>query len=193
MMEPRKLPCPLFVLISRRVVLFNPAAPRRHRTSHRCGQGGGSGKGARPHHRRASTRTASGRSFLPQARRGGAGRPRDWGCAVIAAGTTAIPGDVRDRVLDRLAATGGAENVRVLLGVESGSRAWGFPSPDSAGGQVRRQGAGRRSSHCRPRPFHRIRNPLRRAVSGNAVSDGFIDELDILFRYAVDPGWGRAR
>lgn len=42
-----------------------------------------------------------------------------------------VPEDVRERVLRTLAGIERAEGVRVLFAVESGSRAWGFPSPDS--------------------------------------------------------------
>ncbi len=42
-----------------------------------------------------------------------------------------IEPDVRAEIERRLAEIEASENVRVLLAVESGSRAWGFPSPDS--------------------------------------------------------------
>lgn len=44
---------------------------------------------------------------------------------------TAIPADVRAEIDARLAAVEAQEDVRLLFAVESGSRAWGFPSPDS--------------------------------------------------------------
>jgi uncharacterized protein len=43
----------------------------------------------------------------------------------------AIPEAARTRVLADLERIEGDENVRILFAVESGSRAWGFPSPDS--------------------------------------------------------------
>jgi hypothetical protein len=43
----------------------------------------------------------------------------------------AIPPDMRAAVEARLVAIERNERVRILLAVESGSRAWGFPSPDS--------------------------------------------------------------
>ena len=43
----------------------------------------------------------------------------------------AIDPGVRDEILRRLSATEQEHDVRVLLAVESGSRAWGFPSPNS--------------------------------------------------------------
>ena len=43
----------------------------------------------------------------------------------------AIDPEVRGRIDTRLAQIAQRESVRILLAVESGSRAWGFPSPDS--------------------------------------------------------------
>ncbi|WP_028103329.1 nucleotidyltransferase domain-containing protein [Pseudoduganella violaceinigra] len=42
-----------------------------------------------------------------------------------------IPEDVREEIMRRLAAAEAEHNVRILLAVESGSRAWGFASPNS--------------------------------------------------------------
>jgi uncharacterized protein len=44
---------------------------------------------------------------------------------------SAIEPTIRARILDGLAAIEREEGARVLIAVESGSRAWGFPSPDS--------------------------------------------------------------
>lgn len=44
---------------------------------------------------------------------------------------TALPAHARAEVMRRLAAIERDEDVRILLAVESGSRAWGFHSPDS--------------------------------------------------------------
>jgi predicted nucleotidyltransferase len=43
----------------------------------------------------------------------------------------AVPSAAREIIESKLSDIEGAENVRILLAVESGSRAWGFPSPDS--------------------------------------------------------------
>lgn len=45
--------------------------------------------------------------------------------------TDAIPPDVRAEIERRLALIESEKDVRILFAVESGSRAWGFPSPDS--------------------------------------------------------------
>ena len=42
-----------------------------------------------------------------------------------------IPAEVHEDILRRLAAVEQKENVRILLAIESGSRAWGFASPNS--------------------------------------------------------------
>lgn len=42
-----------------------------------------------------------------------------------------IPKNIRLEILQRLRATENTSNVRIVLAVESGSRAWGFASPDS--------------------------------------------------------------
>ena len=39
--------------------------------------------------------------------------------------------DIVERIRNKLDEIERTENVRVILAVESGSRAWGFPSPDS--------------------------------------------------------------
>lgn len=45
--------------------------------------------------------------------------------------TEAITSEIRAHVAAKLAATAAARRVRILVAVESGSRAWGFGSPDS--------------------------------------------------------------
>lgn len=45
--------------------------------------------------------------------------------------TPDIDPQVRNEICHRLAGVEATENVRLLLAIESGSRAWGFPSPDS--------------------------------------------------------------
>ncbi len=45
--------------------------------------------------------------------------------------TDPIPAEARTRILADLARIEAEDGVRVLFAVESGSRAWGFPSPDS--------------------------------------------------------------
>lgn len=42
-----------------------------------------------------------------------------------------VSGEVRQEVLRRLSAIEQADDVRIVFAAESGSRAWGFPSPDS--------------------------------------------------------------
>lgn len=45
--------------------------------------------------------------------------------------TASIAPEMRRTILDRLAELERREHVRILFAIESGSRAWGFPSPDS--------------------------------------------------------------
>ena len=45
--------------------------------------------------------------------------------------SSAIPADIRTEIDRRLEAIRADESVQLLMAVESGSRAWGFPSPDS--------------------------------------------------------------
>lgn len=42
-----------------------------------------------------------------------------------------IPSDIRKEIMRRLSAVERDEGVRILLAIESGSRAWGFSSPNS--------------------------------------------------------------
>jgi uncharacterized protein len=42
-----------------------------------------------------------------------------------------IPNDIHQEIMHRLALTERDEGVRILLAIESGSRAWGFASPNS--------------------------------------------------------------
>ena len=46
-------------------------------------------------------------------------------------GLGSVPADIRAKISRRLDSVEVREGVRILLAVESGSRAWGFPSPDS--------------------------------------------------------------
>ena len=46
-------------------------------------------------------------------------------------GHPAIPADVHAEIMQRLARAEEQHGVRILLAVESGSRAWGFASPNS--------------------------------------------------------------
>ena len=39
--------------------------------------------------------------------------------------------DMRERILEELKKIEEKENVRIIMAIESGSRAWGFASPDS--------------------------------------------------------------
>lgn len=43
----------------------------------------------------------------------------------------AIPPDIHAEIMCRLARTEREEGVRIVLAIESGSRAWGFASPNS--------------------------------------------------------------
>ena len=43
----------------------------------------------------------------------------------------AIPSDVRAEIMRRLAHAEAEHGVRILLAIKSGSRAWGFASPNS--------------------------------------------------------------
>lgn len=45
--------------------------------------------------------------------------------------TEIIPANIQTEIESRLAKIEADENVRILMAIESGSRAWGFPSPDS--------------------------------------------------------------
>ena len=49
----------------------------------------------------------------------------------MASPDSAIPPEIRAEIMTRLARTEREEGVRILLAVESGSRAWGFHSPNS--------------------------------------------------------------
>jgi hypothetical protein len=42
-----------------------------------------------------------------------------------------VPDEIPAHIAARLAAAASKEGVRILCAAESGSRAWGFPSPDS--------------------------------------------------------------
>ena len=77
-----------------------------------------------------------------------------------------IAPDVRREIENRLAAVEAAEDVRVLMAVESGSRAWGFPSPDSD--------YDIRFIYVRPRDWY-----LSLAPGRDVIERPIVDEIDL--------------
>ncbi|HSX56068.1 MAG TPA: nucleotidyltransferase domain-containing protein [Sphingomonas sp.] len=85
---------------------------------------------------------------------------------MTAAPHDAIAPDVRREIENRLAAVEAAEDVRVLMAVESGSRAWGFPSPDSD--------YDIRFIYVRPRDWY-----LSLAPGRDVIERPIVDEIDL--------------
>lgn len=83
----------------------------------------------------------------------------------------AIPPAVRSDIKRRLAAVEANEGVRLLLTVESGSRAWGFPSPDSDYDV--------RFIYVRPRDWYLSLTPGRDVVEAPIVDDIDLSGWDI--------------
>lgn len=79
---------------------------------------------------------------------------------------TAIPAAVRREIETRLLAIEAEEGVRVLMVVESGSRAWGFPSPDSD--------YDIRFIYVRPRDWYLSLMPGR-----DVIERPIVDEIDL--------------
>jgi len=77
-----------------------------------------------------------------------------------------IDSAVRTEIEARLAATAGEEGVRLLLAIESGSRAWGFPSPDSDYDV--------RFIYVRPRRDYLALQPVR-----DVIERPIVDEIDL--------------
>lgn len=74
--------------------------------------------------------------------------------------------DVRREIKTRLAAIEAEDGVRVLMAVESGSRAWGFPSPDSD--------YDIRFIYVRPRDWYLSLTPGR-----DVIERPIVDEIDL--------------
>ncbi|WP_082457257.1 nucleotidyltransferase domain-containing protein [Sphingomonas sp. Leaf23] len=83
----------------------------------------------------------------------------------------AIPAGVRSEIDARLAAVEANEGVRLLLTVESGSRAWGFPSPDSDYDV--------RFVYVRPRDWYLSLTPGRDVIEAPIVDDIDLSGWDI--------------
>ncbi|MCA1197843.1 nucleotidyltransferase domain-containing protein [Sphingomonas sp. R647] len=79
---------------------------------------------------------------------------------------TAIPSAIRQEIERRLSAIEAEEGVRVLMAVESGSRAWGFPSPDSDYDV--------RFIYVRPRDWYLSLSPGR-----DVIERPIVDEIDL--------------
>lgn len=81
---------------------------------------------------------------------------------------TAMPIDpaVRREIDKRLTALASEEDVRLLLAIESGSRAWGFPSPDSDFDV--------RFIYVRPRRDYLTLSPVR-----DVIERPIVDEIDL--------------
>jgi len=80
--------------------------------------------------------------------------------------TDPIPVSVRQEIERRLSAIEREEGVRVLMAVESGSRAWGFPSPDSDYDV--------RFIYVRPRDWYLSLSPGR-----DVIERPIVDEIDL--------------
>lgn len=78
----------------------------------------------------------------------------------------AIDADVRAEIDRRLERIRVEENVRYLIAVESGSRAWGFPSPDSDYDV--------RFVYVRPRDWYLTLKPGR-----DVIEQAIVDEIDL--------------
>ena len=52
-------------------------------------------------------------------------------CAIIEEKSPKEAAIVKELIIQKLAEIEQSENIKILHAVESGSRAWGFPSPDS--------------------------------------------------------------
>ncbi len=78
----------------------------------------------------------------------------------------AIAPEMRAEIENRLARLASEEGVRLLMAVESGSRAWGFPSPDSDYDV--------RLFYLRPRRDHLSLAPLR-----DVIERPIVDEIDL--------------
>ena len=77
-----------------------------------------------------------------------------------------IPFAIRQEVENRLAAIEAVHGVRVLMAIESGSRAWGFPSPDSDYDV--------RFIYVRPRDWYLSLVPGR-----DVIEQPIVDEIDL--------------
>lgn len=77
-----------------------------------------------------------------------------------------IAPNVRREIERRLSAIEAEERVRVLMAVESGSRAWGFPSPDSD--------YDIRFIYVRPRDWYLSLSPGR-----DVIERPIVDEIDL--------------
>ena len=82
-----------------------------------------------------------------------------------------IPTPVREEILRRLALIELEEGVRIVLAVESGSRAWGFPSPDSD--------YDARFIYVRPRADYLRLSPLRDVIERPILDDYDVNGWDI--------------
>lgn len=83
----------------------------------------------------------------------------------------AIAPAIRNDIESRLAAVEAKEGVRLLLTVESGSRAWGFPSPDSDYDV--------RFIYVRPRDWYLSLTPGRDVIEAPIVDDTDLSGWDI--------------
>ena len=82
-----------------------------------------------------------------------------------------IPTPVREEILRRLARIEVEEGVRIVLAVESGSRAWGFPSPDSD--------YDARFIYVRPHADYLRLNPVRDVIERPILDDYDVNGWDV--------------